>query len=52
MLTFAAFLLTAASILFGLSACASLSTGDRLGAAMGTGGAILLSMLAIYTWCL
>lgn len=51
-MTFAAFLLTALSILFGLFACTSLSTGDRIGATMATGGSILLSMLAIYAWCL
>lgn len=52
MLAFAAFLLTAAAALFGLLACSSLSTGDRLGAAMGTSGSILLSMLAVCAWCL
>lgn len=51
-MTFAAFLLTAASILFGLFACSSLSTGDRLGTAIATGGSTLLAMLAIYAWCL
>jgi len=51
-MAFAAFLLTAASTLFGLLACSSLSTGDRLGAAIATGGSILLAMLAIYVWCL
>lgn len=52
MIAFAAFLVTALSILLGLSACASFSSGDRFGAAMEMGGAILLSMLAIYSWCL
>lgn len=52
MTAFAAFLLTAATALFGLLACSSLSTGDRLGAAMGTIGSTLLAMLAIYVWCL
>lgn len=52
MTTFAAFLLTAASILFGLLACSSLSTGDRLGVAIATGGSILFAMLAICAWCL
>lgn len=51
-MTAAAILLTALAILFGLCACSSLSTGDRLGAAMETGGSILLSMLAVYAWCL